>query len=284
MDELIVTERMLDTTGAPIGPWRARFTTAIDEDTAPPMLLAQACALDESVLDAACLLADDARVALRISADEPVRVALSFGDRTLHAVAARGAATLEATGLASSTLFSALLTMEDMAGHIVTFPFELATTEPLITLSIAELRADPIGPEPRQEYVEVLNYGPVTLELNGISLSDRTDSIGDVVLAPQRLLPGQRALLVPDDFDPEDPSDPPVPAAVPLVRIGHSLGSGGLSNTGEPLFLRDAAVHRLSAAPAMASSPGMCQARIAQEPRQSNASFFALLPCTPGVP
>lgn len=279
---LIVDERVIDATGAPIGPWEARFTTAADGEDAPPSIVALPCAIDELDLLGACVLADDGQLALRLQIDEPARVALSIAGRTLLAVAPRGSATLVARDLTPDTAYAAVLRVEDLAGQGVEHTLELRTTEPLITLSLVEVRADPEGAEPRQEYVEVLNYGSMTVDLEGLALSDRADALGDVIMRPQRLAPGQRALLVADAFDPEDPADDPAPPGVPLVRVGTSLGSGGITNAGEPLFLRDASMRRVSATPALPSA-GACIVRAGADARAGDASLFVIAPCTPGT-
>ena len=71
------------------------------------------------------------------------------------------------------------------------------------------------------------------------------------------------------------------------MRVGTSLASGGLRNSGEALYLRDAAGHRLSAAPAKpAPQPGVCVLRRDDaDPRSGEPSAFERDPagsCTPG--
>lgn len=280
---LVVSDAVLDATGAPVGPWVARFTTAATDEDEPPSLLALPCGLDEQAIDGGCLLADDSRLVLRVQASEPVRLALSIAGRTVLAVAPRGSATLAALDLPPDTELAAILRMEDLAGHVVETTLALRTAPPLPTISIVEVRADPLGTEPRQEYVEVLNYGATSVDLEGMSVTDRLDSEGDVVPRPQRVAPGQRALLVADDFDPEDPADPPVPPGVPLVRIGRSIATGGITNAGEALFLRDASMQRLSSAPALPTGPGACIVRVGGDPRGDSPALFTVAPCTPGL-
>ncbi len=100
--------------------------------------------------------------------------------------------------------------------------------------------------------------------------------------------PGGRALLVADGFDPSAPDDTPVPPGTVLVRMGTSLGSGGLSNAGEPLFLRDPEGHRVSAAPATPPPrAGVCRVRQVDDPRTGAPGSFgydAEGGCTPGRP
>ena len=282
---LRVGEQVVDATGAPVGPWEARFTTSESDADPAPMLLPLTCGLDEQPLEAGgCVLADDAHLVLRMQASEPVRVALSIAGRTLLDVAPRGSATLAVDALPPDTELDAVLRVTDLGEQVVETPLTLHTTESLSTVSIVEVRSDPLGPEPRQEYVEVLNYGAMPVDLLGLSISDRVDSEGDAVPRSQILAPGQRALLVADGFDPEDPSDPPVPAAVPLVRVGRSLATGGITNAGEALYLRDESLHRLSATPAVETGPGHCLVRVGDDERSGDPSLFEVADtCTPGV-
>lgn len=279
--EIRASEALLDATSAPVGPWSARFATG-EADVDPPSLLELPCAIDETPIGGLCALSDDGGVDLRLVASEPVRASLAIDGSVVRAVAPRGDALLRARPLAAGTAFPALLHVTDLAGLSRDVALELSTREPLAAISIVEVRADPMGPEPRQEYVEVLNYGTVPLELAGFSLADDASAMGDVVPSPSvRLAPGQRALIVSDDFDPDDGRDGIVPPGVPLVRVAGSLGSGGLANAGEPLYLRDAMLRRLSAVPAIAA-PGACVVRVGEEMR-SDASRFEIGPCTPGL-
>jgi len=154
-------------------------------------------------------------------------------------------------------------------------------------LSIAEVRADPLGPEPAQELVELLNYGTVPIALDGLSLGDRLDAVAPPISTTALLGPSARALLVADAFDGHEPSELQPPAGALLVRVGTSLASGGLRNSGEALYLRDPAGHRLSASPAHPSPrPGVCIVRSDDADMRSGApSAFVRDPddsCTPG--
>ncbi|MCZ7686533.1 MAG: ATP-binding domain-containing protein [Sandaracinaceae bacterium] len=240
---LVVGEAVLDATGAPVGPWTARFTTSAEGEDEPPALLALPCALDEVTIDAGCVLADDGRVVLRISASEPVRATLSIAGRTVREVAPRGTATLAALDLPPDTELAAVLRLEDLGGNVVERALSLRTTEPLLSLAIVEVRADPLGTEPRQEYVEVLNFrrgrrGPRGhLHLGSTRLGGRRRAAaaaprpGAARPARRRRLrsggPGRLAAR---------------PPGVPLVRVGASLATGGITNAGEALYLRDGAM------------------------------------------
>ncbi|MGE0787046.1 MAG: hypothetical protein AB7S26_15335 [Sandaracinaceae bacterium] len=271
----------LDATGGAVGPWSARFTTAWEPDRDAPSTDAAACAIDEIPLEVGCALIDESSLTLRVQADEPVRAELSLAGRELHRLAPRGEAELEVVGLPAASPFDGTLVLTDLAGNTLEAEVALETTEPLLALSISEVRSDPAGAEPHQEYVEVLNYGAVPVDLFGCSLSDRADALGDVIERSFVLMPGQRALLVGDRFDPEDDADPPVPPGVALLRMGTSLASGGLSNAGEPLYLRDEVGRRLSAVPALATGEGACLLRLGTG-RSASLESFVIAPCTPG--
>jgi hypothetical protein len=199
-----------------------------------------------------------------------------------RAVAPRGELALELAGIATDAIVEPELRLVGLDGSTHVERLALRTTEPLATLTITEVSADPRGPEPRQEWVELLNFGPVDTSLEGIALSDRADRVGDVVSAPLVLPAGARALLVADGFDPRHADDPRVPDGVMLVRIGTSLASGGLSNSGEPLFLRDGIGRRLATVPAIPSDgPGRC---VRREGAPRARTHFSFGPCTPGAP
>jgi len=285
---IVIGSELLDATGAPVGPWESAFQTSLDEDDTPPTWLADPCGLDEVAAGPTCAVIDDRSAALRMRADEPVRAWLAVGSATDLAVAARGQAELVAARLAAETEYIAALRMVDLAGHETVASFALRTTPPLAPLAITEVLADPHGPEPRQEYVEVHNGGATPLDLLGFALADRADHPGDVITRSFVVPAGGRALVVSDAFDPDDGVDVPVPPGVVLVRIGSSIASGGLSNGGEPLFLRDPEGRRVSAAPSTpAPRRGVCLVRIAADGRTGAVGTFAYDPddtCTPGLP
>jgi len=250
------------------------------------------CFFDEGpVTGAGCLRADDDGVYLRVRLNAPARLFLDGDDGTRldAAVAPRGEALLRATGLGPDRAIPARLQVVGFLGHGPTVDLTLETTEPLPAVSIDEVRADPEGPEPDQEYVELWNRGDDPVPLAGLFLADAPDDEGDPLGDDAPVLPPDgRALVVADTFDPAHPADPPVPPGVPLVRIGSSLASSGLSNGGEPLFLRDFERRRLSASPrAPAPRPGRCLIRVADDPRTGAEAAFALTDeggCTPGAP
>lgn len=284
---LVLSAPLRDRFDGPLEVERVSFTTGTTE--VPPIeFTSLACALDEIALDAGCVLADDGRIRLRLQASGPVRAFAQTGTVTAQAVAARGDLNLELAPLSPDMEHRVELRLVDLAGRSTNLLWALNTTPPLLPVSITEVRFDPKGPEPRQEYVEVINSAAVPIDLTAAMLSDRADRPGDVIAAPARIPAGARALIVADSFEPEHPADPTVPPGVVLIRVGSSLGSGGLSNSGEALYLRDELGRRLSAAPALPSAgAGRCLVRIGDDARTGAASAFvfsAAGECTPGSP
>lgn len=282
---IVVGEDVRDATGAPVGPVTAMFRTASGGRATDLGWLSPTCALDEESVAVGCLLADDRSLTLRVRADAPVRLWLVSAHATDSAVAPRGEATLRLAGLSPGTPQDVTLRAVDLSGREQSVTSTWSTEADLAPLSITEVRADPRGPEPAQEYVEVANVGHAPVDLSGFTLADRADREGDRVSDAVLVPPGARVLLVADAFDPTHPEDASVPPGVGLVRLGTSLGSGGLANGGEPLFLRDPEGRRVSAAPAVKPpEAGTCIVRIAADPRTGDAAAFAPAPCTPGRP
>jgi hypothetical protein len=283
-------DALRDATGVPVPPFEAWFTTANEPDRDPPILGANArCAIDEMALPVGCALTDDMRILLRLHADEPIRVRALAAGRLFHGIGPRGEVDLDIEGLGPSTTVPIALEAIDAAGNVRTVEFDLATTEPLPLIAITEVLADPYGSEPRQEWIEIANLGPTRVSLRGFAIADHPLARGDLIEGDHQLPPGGRALLVASEFDPTDRGegdrDPPIPPGVPLIRVDRALCNGGLSNAGEPLFLRDPAGRRISAAPAIPPPrEGVCLVRISTDPRTGAPGTFDYDPggCTPG--
>ena len=288
LHRLMVAPSVTDASGAPVGPWTARFHTAPEPDRSPPTWIPETCGVDELTLDAGCALPSDSDITLRVHASEPVLFLLRWRGPTKRAIAPRGSAAIALAGLVPDETTAARLFAIDAAGNESAFEMGLTTTPPLAAVSITEVRADPRGPEPRQEYIEVLNSGDSPIDLAGFAISDRADSLGDIIERSTILPPHARALLVADGFDPAHELDDPVPPGTMLVHVGTSLASGGLSNAGESVYLRDTEARRLSAAP---SDPtpraGVCLVRVSTDGRTGATEAFAYdaeAGCTPGMP
>jgi hypothetical protein len=283
---IVVGTEARDWHGAPVGPWRAMFSTAEGSDTEAPALLPLSCAVDEQSIELGCLLIDDESIALRLQADEATTAVLGAGARHAFATAPDGEVSLKVSGLAPDSPLRVELSLRDSSGNQADHELLLRTLAPLATLSITEVRADALGPEPQQELVELLNYGTAPVDLLGFVLGERDDQAGEPIARSMLVAPQTRVLLVGDDFDPNDPHDVAPPPGAPLLRVGRALAGSGLSNRGAPLFLRDPAGHRVSAAPAAPPPrPGVCLVRVSRDMRDGSLGTFdydANGTCTPG--
>lgn len=147
-----------------------------------------------------------------------------------------GAARLGA--LPPGTDLSVLVRAVDPAGNLAeSAAVELTLPASAVPLAITEIHANPAGPEPAQEFVELENLGTLPLDLGGMTLEDAK---GKDVLPAVSVAARSYALVVPSGFDPASVEDtPPAPGTV-LVRVDARLGGDGLSNGGEAIRLRAA--------------------------------------------
>jgi hypothetical protein len=147
-------------------------------------------------------------------------------------VSAVGQRTTLLSGLSPLTAYQlrGSLLSSDGAGR----PFELAlTTAPAARhLVLNEVLANPLGPEPASEWIELVNDAEQPAELAGLWLEDATSRS---FLPSEVLAPGEHALLVAAGFRPSA-LDAPVAPGTRLLELG-SLGARGLSNSGEALLL-----------------------------------------------
>ena len=180
---------------------------------------------------------------------EPLRVRLSAGAEARERVAPAGplALALRRDG-APGERVRARLTAADLAGreaaaeaeHVLGDTFHPAAPP----LALGELLANPRGPEPAQEFVELVDLREVggPLEVRGLRLvdgpPDALDLGGGDPLPTFISLPGQRHLAVPASYDPRQGDDPGPPPSASLLRVDASLADGGLKNApGEALAL-----------------------------------------------
>lgn len=282
----VVDDSVRDARGAPVDAQSFSFDTASDVDRDSPKLLALPCAIDESELAIGCGLIDDQNVRLRVHANEPVRLQLIGTEQDVSLTAPRGDAVIELRDREPDSLIEMQLTATDEAGNRTIAPLTLRMASELARLSITEVRADPRGPEPDQEFIELLNYGEASIDLKGFSISDSPDDPGIVIEQSQLVFPNARALLVADDFNAEElQDDAPLPGTL-LVRVGKSLTRSGLANAGEDIFLRDPTGRRISAAPSVPQPrSGVCIVRVCNQMRTGEQDCFSYDPndrCTPG--
>ncbi|MBW2528995.1 MAG: lamin tail domain-containing protein, partial [Deltaproteobacteria bacterium] len=170
----------------------------------------------------------------------------------------------------------------DAAGRQGTFDVRVHTEPPMPHVVLNEVLANPLGPEPAQEWVELYNDSATTARLEGYVL---VDGGGYTPLPPKLLGPRRYALVVNQGYQESNEFDPAPPEGVLLLRVS-SLGSGGLSNEGEPLSLRDADGRTVSQFPAVPKpKSGESVLRIApMAPDDAPSSFVRSCgPPTPGA-
>jgi hypothetical protein len=158
--------------------------------------------------------------------------AISVGAE-LHELALAAPQPLDARELA--------LGLSDLAGNRAAIPpHQIDAAPPEQRVAISEVLANPAGPEPAQEFVELVNLAPHAVDLAGWSLDQGDDGIAANLLPAASLAPGQYAVVVGSKYSLAAIADPaPAPGAL-VVRVKGTLGGGGLLNSGAPIVLRDA--------------------------------------------
>ncbi|MDC0715404.1 hypothetical protein [Nannocystis bainbridge] len=215
----------------------AAFRTGPGPDLSPPDLASLAF-----VQIGRCLHA-------RLHAREPLRLRLVVGPEARELVApagpvdlglrldapagARVTATLQAWDLAGRTA-------ERSEEHVLGDSFDRGAPP----LALAEVLANPRGREPAQEFVELADLRTTgdPLLVSGLRLVDgpagAVELDGGDPLPPFTSAPGQRHLIVPAAYDPDQGDDPGPPPGTSLLRVDASLAAGGLKNSpGEALLL-----------------------------------------------
>ncbi len=145
-----------------------------------------------------------------------------------------------------------------------------------------EVLANPNGPEPDAEWIELANDSREPAELSGLFLEDGS---GAVALPAVTMAGGAFALLVNEGFSASGSDVTPAPGTA-LIQVP-SLGERGLSNAGERLVLvgREGV---LSSFPAFAAShPGVSWARASLDADDGDPSSFgeqASPGASPGAP
>lgn len=195
----------------------------------PPL----ACDAPEIAFGPGCALVADDRLTVR--APEAPALWTIAGAGIDRIVVTGAGETFVITGLPPASNTTLQVGAVDDRGEILRSMFTIATLASMPHLVLNEVYANPLGPEPHQEWVEILNDGTLPAELGGHVLIDVG---GETVLPQISLPPGGFALIVNQTFVEQDGVDPaPEPGAL-IVRVT-KLGHGGLSNDGEPLSLRD---------------------------------------------
>jgi hypothetical protein len=235
--------------------------------TPPPDAI---CAADELVFGPGCARVEDDRAVVRSRAELALWIVTGNAFSSIDAVPAdrrfvvRGLPPGAATALELSVL--------DLSGAERRSSLVVTTEPARARIVLSEVMANPLGPEPAQEWVELVNDGLLPVDLAGFTLED----LGGVAVLPAfELAPGAYALVVRDDYVLDDGLDVVAAPGTPLLRVPQ-LGKNGLGNTGEPLVLRapDGAV--VSRFPAMKPKAGVSVARRTPWALDDEPGSFAL--------
>lgn len=191
-------------------------------------------------------------LALWLDAGEAVEASLSAGGLERRgAIHGAGWIGVELDGLAPGELLAWSVELRDLAGNLAVEQGELVVgpsfAEALPRLRITELLANPSGPEPDAEFVEI-QAGPLGADLDGVWLADQSpaqlraawlagEELPGDALPRAELRGGELAIIVADGWSPHNPKDPAPPEHTPRLVVDGSLGEGGLKNAGEPLTL-----------------------------------------------
>jgi len=207
----------------------------------PPTLVGTRCLAPEIPAGGVCLVIGPRSATVRYKTDRDAfgRIACraAAGEVAAEASAASAEHRLVVAPLEPRVPHDCSVVARTAAGETALSAFGLETAGGGPWVAITEVLADPAGPEPAQEFVEVANLDDVEVDLGGWALDD--EGGGAVVPAGTVLAPGDVVLLVPDAYDPDGAGDPPADPAAALVRLGRSLGASGLRNSGEAVFLID---------------------------------------------
>jgi hypothetical protein len=238
---------------------------------------ALACETDEIAFGPGCARVADDRLSGRSPA-VPLLWAVAGGG--VDQVFAAGAGDPFAIGgLPPATDVTLDVAAIDERGTVLRMLLAAVTTTPMAHVILNEVLANPLGPEPAAEWVEIVNDGRAPVDLAGYAL---VDGGGETPLPAASLAPGAFALIVNASFSEQDGADPcPAPGTL-ILRVPH-LGKNGLSNAGEALALRDAhggLVSRFPAAPK--PKAGWSVARRAPLVPDGAKDGFALATPSPG--
>jgi hypothetical protein len=159
----------------------------------------------------------------------------------------------------------------ERSGEGTAFELEFRTLPARPRWVLNEVLANPLGREPAEEWIELVNASSLPADLGGLVLED---SAGRIELPGLLVAPGAHVLVVREDF--ASLGQDVVPAeATPLLRVAE-LGKNGLSNSGEPLRLLDGTGAVLSAFPALPSKhAGVSLARRSLDTIDTDAAGFA---------
>lgn len=205
------------------GPFGA-FSTAALPDDEPPVLSVRGVELAGPCLHVALTVGEPVSLTVILTAPSAGAPSLRWpaGQATGDAETWVPLASTELRGTVSLSVEA-----EDRSGNLGGVGAVPVSLPDLPSLAITEILSNPAGPEPAQEFVEIMNTGTGDVDLGGLWLEDGK---GRDVL-PSVLVPAQGfALIVASGFDAAAPGDVAPKAGTLIVRVDSRLGGDGLSN------------------------------------------------------
>jgi hypothetical protein len=239
--------------------------------------LALTCGPDELPLALGCARVEDDRAAVRTPSAALLWVLHSEQGTVLEV--SQSGANFVLRGLAPSSRAHLWGKVSDLTDAELPFDATFQTSPARERPVLNELLANPLGPEPQSEWIELVNDGARALDLSHFSLRD---SGGSVSLPGATLAAHELVLLTREDFAPNASDVPPAPGTR-LIRLP-TLGTAGLSNSGESIALIDENGSVVSSLPALASKAGQSLARRHTYSQDADPSAFTVGTPTPGAP
>jgi hypothetical protein len=243
--------------------------------TSPPAL-PLGCADGELALGVGCALIADDRAMVRTPS-----AALLWIVHTEHGAfveVTRDGASFVIRGLSPSRHEHLWGSVYDESGAGLAFDSFADTAPARARPVLNEVLANPLGPEPQAEWIELVNDGSLAFDLSTFTLQDGG---GSTSLPQAQIAPQEYVLLVREDFAP-NASDVPPAAGTRLIRMP-TLGKSGLSNGGERLALLDAAGQACSVVPALPTKAGQSLARRYPWSLDADPGAFSYGAPTPGA-
>jgi len=238
------------------------------------------CTPDEVSFGPGCALVEDDR--LRVRAPDRALLWAISGEGLDEVFATTALEPFTLRPLPPSSHVELRIGTLDHASTRASHAFSTMTKPPMSHVVLNEVLANAKGPEPDQEWVEIVNDGLAPASLGDLTL---VDIGGETPLPDVLLAPGAFALLVNEAYVADGEYDP-APAPGTLVLKVPKLGKNGLANAGEPLKLVDEGGAVLSRFPDEPKpKPGVSIARARLDAPDGLASSFARAdPPTPGAP
>lgn len=225
------------------------------------------CAPGHQQVGPACAQVLDDRAVLR--ATQPWLVGIELGgEARVGSVSPEGAWVVRS--LPPSSEVRGSMWVVSVSGGMRAFEIVWRTMDPQVRVVINEVMANPVGPEPQQEWVELYNDGLSAVGLDGWRLEDAG---GGVSLPGVTLEPGAYGLVVGEGYDAASWVDA-TPAEGTVFIPVTSVGTGGLSNAGEPIRLVGPDGSAVSSVPPRESKhPGGSIVRLRPEEPDGEGSF-----------